>query len=29
MIVSGILALVLIWMGPETRGRAFTPDDAP
>jgi MFS transporter, SHS family, lactate transporter len=27
MLVSGIVAAVLIWMGPETRGRAFTADD--
>jgi SHS family lactate transporter-like MFS transporter len=27
MLVSGILASILIWMGPETRGRAFTAVD--
>jgi SHS family lactate transporter-like MFS transporter len=27
MLVSGILAATLIWLGPETRGRAFTADD--
>lgn len=27
MLVSGILAAVLIWLGPETRGREFTADD--
>jgi MFS transporter, SHS family, lactate transporter len=27
MLVSGIVAAVLIWLGPETRGRAFTADD--
>jgi SHS family lactate transporter-like MFS transporter len=27
MLVSGILAAILIWLGPETRGRAFTADD--
>jgi MFS transporter, SHS family, lactate transporter len=27
MLVSGILAGVLIWLGPETRGREFTADD--
>ncbi len=27
MLVSGILAGTLIWLGPETRGRAFTADD--
>ena len=26
MLVSGALALVLIWLGPETRGRAFVAD---
>jgi SHS family lactate transporter-like MFS transporter len=27
MLVSGILAAILIWLGPETRGREFTADD--
>jgi putative MFS transporter len=27
MLGSGIIAVVLIWLGPETRGRAFTADD--
>lgn len=27
MLVWGILAAILIWLGPETRGRAFTADD--
>jgi SHS family lactate transporter-like MFS transporter len=27
MLISGVLAAVLIWMGPETRGRAFTATD--
>ena len=26
--VSGVLVGVMIWMGPETRGRQFTPVDA-
>jgi SHS family lactate transporter-like MFS transporter len=27
MLISGILAFILIWLGPETRGRAFTATD--
>ena len=26
--VSGVLVGIMIWMGPETRGRQFTPVDA-
>ncbi len=28
MLISGLLTVALIWMGPETRGCAFTADDA-
>jgi SHS family lactate transporter-like MFS transporter len=27
MLISGVLAFILIWLGPETRGRAFTATD--
>ena len=27
MLISGILSATLIWLGPETRGRAFSADD--
>ena len=27
MLGSGIIAVILIWLGPETGGRAFTADD--
>ena len=27
MLGSGIVAAIMIWVGPETRGRAFTADD--
>jgi hypothetical protein len=28
MLVSGVLAAIMIWLGPETRGRQFTAGDA-
>ncbi len=27
IVVSGLLVAAMIWLGPETRGRHFTPDD--
>jgi putative MFS transporter len=27
MLISGVLAFIMIWLGPETRGRAFTATD--
>ncbi len=29
IVASGLLVATMIWMGPETRGRHFTPADAP
>jgi hypothetical protein len=28
MLISAIVAVILIWLGPETRGRQFTASDA-
>jgi MFS transporter, SHS family, lactate transporter len=29
MLLSGVLSITMIWLGPETRGRQFTAEDPP
>ena len=29
MLLSGVLSITMIWLGPETRGRQFTAEDIP